>query len=166
MIIFVLGEENTSSVLENRVFSTPEHDEIVVMRFADDGPWLSLVEARVFMDVVTWLGYSDSWNCSNGALRPVVCVDPRNIILPYILDVVMEIPVMLARKTVVMRINTFSDPPFALDVLNTSEILLSIVLSNSAFHVIWLLRLAPIFEYTLSHFCESLKIRVLSNFAV
>ena len=73
---------------------------------------------------------------------------------------------MLTRETVVMRIDTLCDPPFSLDISNARKVLLSIVLSNSAFHVIRLLWLAAVLEYALSHTGESRKVSILSDFAV
>jgi len=166
VVVFVLGEEDATSVLKDWVLSAPEHHEIVVMRFADDGPWLCLVEPRVLVDVVTWLGHGDSRNRPDGSFGPVVGVDPSNIILPYILDVVMDVPVVLTRETVVMGIDSLCDPPFALNISNAGQVLLSIVLSDSALHVVWLLWLAAILEDTLGHFRESRKVSVLSDFAV
>ena len=136
------------------------------MRFAHNCPWLCLVEPWVLMNVETWLSHSDSWNCSDGSFGPVVGINPCYIILPDILDIVMDVPVMLTREAVVMGIYALCNPPFPLDISNTSKILLSIVLSNSTSHIRWLRWLAAVLEYALSHSCESRKIRILSDFTV
>jgi len=136
------------------------------MWFTDDSPWLSLIKPRVLMNVVTWLSHMDSWNCTDCFFGPVVGVNPSYVVLPNVFDIVMDVPVVLTRETVVMRIDSFCDPPFALDISNTGKIFLSVVFSNSTFHVVWLLWLTAILENALCHFRESRKISVLSDFTV
>jgi len=158
IVIFTFWQKNTSSVFHDWVFSAPKHHHVVFVRFGNDDPWFSLIEAWVPVNEVAWIWNGHRWNDSDVWLTFFKSVDPGHIVNPLLGRLVEAVPIVLAWETVIMMINTFNNPPFSFDGRHVSQVSLSIVNAHFALSIIRNLWLTLMSINALRKICEKVNI--------
>jgi hypothetical protein len=134
--VIVSGHENTSGVLQDWVRSAPQHEEIVLIGLADDDPWLNLAQGIIVVHEHTGLGHVH-YGDSADLFVMVERVDPGHVVHPNAGLWILNIPIVLAREAIVVRVQPFDNPPVPSDVTDVGKVLLAIILCNSAFSIVW-----------------------------